>query len=232
MPNKIHHLKLDTIDSTQVNLQSYLRENNNFDTNYLTSAIKQSSGRGRGQNSWVHFKNSLAFSFTLTPNSEFTLTSLEVGVILSQYIEDRFQIRPSVKWTNDIFNKDFKKIGGILINNSKRLVVGVGINWGKDPETRKEFSHSQLFPELILTEDQFHSIPLDIYNFILSNRINSSSVLSEWTKRCCHIGKEVMIKDEHQESRGIFKGIGSLGEALLHKNGKETKVYSGNLFFI
>ena len=63
----MHHAHFETIDSTQLYLKNNYSDlaKKNREKNILISSSQQSKGIGRHGNSWDHYKNSLAFSFSL-----------------------------------------------------------------------------------------------------------------------------------------------------------------------
>ena len=220
----MQHFKLQSCSSTQ----DYLKEKiatikNDF---CLVSTQSQTQGKGRHGNSWQQFNNSLAFSFLLQPNQVVTLTSLEISVLLTEYFNQNILL----KWPNDLLvNRN--KCGGILCNIIDDIViVGVGINLGRIENSNFNFKlpATSIDSERVLVPDEYHSIPEEIYSYIINNRINSEQVLSRWSSLCAHLNSEVIIDSQ----LGIFAGVGSNGEALLKVNDNKTQsIWSGSLFF-
>jgi len=221
------HIHFDAISSTQ----DHLIENcNDYTKDFLVSAKHQSHGRGRSINKWDSYENSLAFSFTLKPAEVLTLTSLEIALLIIKYVKND---SIKLKWPNDILTSDYKKCGGILIqliNNT--AIVGVGLNWGKSADRTDQAYKTQkgvLSSELKLTDTDFEDLPMNIYNYILSHRMSSLEIINQWNENCVHLGKQVSIIDGKDEQKGLFKGIGPAGEAILEIDTKEIKIFSGSL---
>ena len=224
----MHHVHLEETPSTQ----SYLKENwkslYSENPNVLVSTSKQTQGQGRQGNNWHDFPNSLAFSFLLQPNEEFTLSSLELGVLLCRFFKDELKL----KWPNDLINLKNEKCGGILcqVIEKNLLVVGMGINLESDQSVK-----GKLPAGIIQIQETYHNIqeelPEKIYQYILNNRLNQDTIQKEWNQFCFHLNQKVRIEDSNTKEVGTFVGIGPIGEALIqNEEGKIKKVLSGSLF--
>lgn len=105
----------------------------------LVIADEQTEGRGRLGRKWFTPPNSaLAFSLILHPHTtehfhHWTLFSGLAAVSICEVLEQRYALKPQIKWPNDILLNG-KKAGGILIeahwqgNDLMGIVIGVGIN--------------------------------------------------------------------------------------------------------
>jgi BirA family transcriptional regulator, biotin operon repressor / biotin---[acetyl-CoA-carboxylase] ligase len=211
---------LNEIDSTQNYLINLLKDNDSFGgKNILISTNNQTSGRGRGENSWLHQTHALAFSFTLKPLEILTLTSLEAAVNVCKFLN-----KGQVKWPNDILNFNKQKVGGILINIIDGVaVVGVGINLSN--------SANDVYPgiDLELSENYKEVLPIKIYEYFLNNRIFSELVANEWNKLCAHLNSKVTLIENEKKMIGTFKKIGPHGEAQININGELKSFYNGSL---
>lgn len=229
----MHHTHLDSSPSTQAHLKSLLEQNTAIE-DILVSTSLQTEGVGRSGNTWKPTENALAFSFTLKPNEVKTLTSLELGVLICDFLETLGQ-KVCLKWPNDLLTSDLKKCGGILCQliSPDLMIVGIGLNWGEgtveDGDSFK-FPAGSIFPGKDISKSEQESIPSDIFNYILSNRIDASELPSRWEKSCMHLNKKIKIVDGKNESTGTFVGIGKIGEALLEVEGKTQSFVSGSLF--
>lgn len=219
------HIKLDSIESTQTYLKDHFQ--NHFDSNFLVSAREQTNGHGRKQRSWFQFDKSICFSFTLPKRENITLSTLEISCHVVNYLKSEFGFQGSVKWPNDILDQDQKKCGGILVDLFKEtLIVGVGLNFGKN----EEFGNIKA-PNLI--DEDYHLLPAKIYTNILSIFPQSDEwVVNFWTQNCSHINQVVSIEDDGLQFVGNFKGIGEFGEALvIDSENKLHKIFNGTLRF-
>lgn len=229
----IKHIHLPTCDSTQDYIK--LLKKAKSDRDILVSCDQQLKGYGRKLNSWQQFPNSLAMSFTLEPSEILSLTPLEVGIIISDFFKKFFEIDLFLKWPNDLFTQNKEKVGGIIMQNSDFLYVGLGVNLGDIPESQVKKIESSYHVGSINLNKEFHlqSLSLQIYQYILHNRIKSmDSLYYRWNKLCLHKNQKVAIEDKDFKIVGIFKGIGKDGEAIIQSESSISKIYSGSLTFI
>lgn len=233
----IKHIKFEEIDSTQ----SWLKENvsNHLGEDVLVSTRHQTSGVGRLGNNWSQFGSSIAFTFSLKPTDPITMTPLEIGVHIVNFFNE-LNIDLLLKWPNDILIKEddcLKKVGGILCHyhDKETLLVGIGINLDQKSlpnESGFKFSPGALSTSLVEKNNFYHDIPLSIYEYILTRRLNSVSTKDEWSKHSCHLNKNIKIVDGSKETQGLFSGLGENGEALLTHEGRTHKVISGSLWIL
>jgi len=218
----MHHIHLDQCASTQEYLKNYLEEGSFQEV--IISCSEQTDGKGRQGKSWIQGSHSLAFSFSLKPNPIVSLTSLEIGVLISMFFKSKFSLDIKLKWPNDLMVQDFKKCGGILCQTyEKYLLVGVGINLGEIDFSPKDLSIEIASLPIIGNQKD---LPQEIYNYILQNRLSPEMTRSSWESLCAHLNREVVIENE----RGFFMGIGESGELLLKTNLGIKKIFSGSLF--
>lgn len=219
-------IHLEEVDSTQ----SYLKQNyHNLHQEILVSTSHQTGGHGRRGTTWKHLDQALAFSFTLNPNEELTLTPLEVGCLLAEF----FSPVLNLKWPNDLINDRKEKVGGIICQLvGDVIVVGVGINLYIDPTEHFNFPYpiGGLFKERSDLKDNFHStLPIKLYHYILKNRLSAQQVSDNFIKYCSHLNQHVQIIDHDKQYTGYFLGISTLGEAIIQLNGKRTNILTGSL---
>ncbi len=221
------HIHLEKCASTQLylsdNIDEMMEESKISSEDYLVSTTKQISGVGRTGNQWDDLEQALAFSFSLKPNSTFSITPLEVGCILVNYFKNNFKKNIYLKWPNDLLTVDGKKCGGIICNYQAQnmVIVGVGINLSM-PKEEKDTTYYKTpvgFIDLgkeVLAKGNFRQdLPADIYNYILKNRLSSEAVVENWSKNCLHIKKNIQISDETFDYSGKFIGISDNGEAIV-----------------
>ncbi|MCX5781235.1 MAG: biotin--[acetyl-CoA-carboxylase] ligase [Elusimicrobia bacterium] len=99
-------------------------------------AERQSYGRGRFSRNWFSPRGGLWFSIILYPkispekNLQFSLIT---AISLCETLGKMFNIKPLIKWPNDIIYNE-KKLGGILVesalisNRVKWTIIGAGLN--------------------------------------------------------------------------------------------------------
>jgi len=221
------HIHLDSVDSTQNELKKHLEMFPEM-TEVLISTEKQLSGRGRENKKWLVLDGALAFSFLLAPNTEITLSTLEIGLLISDFFESEYQSPLMLKWPNDLMTIEKIKCGGILTSLiGNQLLVGVGINlFQSNNDPRTEYAYQYALNSQ-LKDDFKKTLPAAIYAYLLKNRLSPEEVIKRWNEKCCHLNMRVEILDRESLQSGVFNGIGARGEALIDGH----PVYSGSLTF-
>ncbi len=216
----IKQLHFDECDSTQDVLKEQLTLNGIHES-ILISCSNQKNGRGRGNNQWTFLDGSLCFSVNLIPHREYSLTALEISLLITKFFDGSIL---NLKWPNDILNKDQKKVAGVLIQSFQgTLMTGVGINlfsnedmWGGVYDSKFEFDKKAWAFELT--------------KFITQNRYqDTEQLIHEWEEKCAHRGEKVIITEGDEATEGTFIGLGKLGEARIMTLSGEKKFYNGSL---
>lgn len=231
---KLNHHHLPVCLSTQ----KYLIENfTELPFPSLITTDEQVKGVGRKGNEWLSNPTSLTFSFSLLGLEPLTLTPLEIGVLLCRFFKENFNKELLLKWPNDLMNINHEKVGGIICNHmgDGKVVVGVGINGEIDIHT---IDHSKFPPGNFLDascrETGFKkNLPMVIAEYILSHRLSSNNVQSEWPKFCFHLDKKVKLVEGDSVIEGTFKCVGTNGEAVIsNRNNEEIAAVAGSLFIL
>lgn len=227
------HIHLLECCSTQTFLKGSIERNECKNIPSLVSTSRQTGGRGRGQNQWIHSDNALAFSLALDAHPEPMLTPLEMGSILINYFQQQTH-QLYLKWPNDLLNSQGQKCGGILCSLMERkiVVVGIGINLGKSDfqdVPKNAITPGCIDDKKILAEQDKQDIPLDISQYLLKNRMTAKQILQTWNNYCFHQGKKVLVSDGNNSLSGLFQGITSKGEAIIENNGIHEYATTGSL---
>lgn len=224
----MQHIHLDQVASTQTHL---LEEFSDIPRHLLISCEKQTEGFGRRGSGWDSYQESLCFSCTISPNKNMSLTALEIPIIIRNFFEIEFKKDLQLKWPNDLM-KNSKKCGGIIISSTGKdnMVLGLGLNIGKieNIESYPIAATSVFDIDMVFCK---RNLALKIYRFILDNRLSEAEVLAAWKVHCTHIDKEVQILEDSNGSKGVFKGIGPSGQALLDIDGNIQEFFTGTLRF-
>ena len=235
----------DSIDSTQ-NYAIKIASNPKEDGTIII-AEKQTGGKGRRGRKWLSPKGGIWFSIILHPKFELdvaTVFPLAVSLALALAIKKTLGIKTELKWPNDVL-LDEKKVAGILTDTSiesnkiENLVLGVGINFNinsKQIEKQLEKSKNFYGASSLVKDDNASKINL-IHSFLgelenLYEDLNSGKsqkVIKEWMKYSSTIGKEVTISDEQKKITGKAKKIDSDGALIVIQQGKEHKVFAGDV---
>lgn len=232
----MYHKHFNTIHSTQIFLRDNLVELKSHSDEVLISANEQTLGIGRKGSHWDTYNNSLAMSFTMSPNRVPTLTPLEIGVLIIEFLNSEYNIPIKLKWPNDLLTIQGKKCGGIIAQyiSTDTVIAGLGLNLGNlaidNQPTHYKHGLGNVSDTLELIPEDQKDIPLKIYQFILKNRIiDEQEMQSRFEKACIHIGKNVNVDDDSLDYTGVFLGIGKNGEALVNIDGVTRSFLSSSL---
>ena len=92
----------ESISSTQ----DYLKENFHHllehDKNILVSTSHQTNGHGRHNKRWITPPGNLAFSLTLKAADVKTLSTIEIAIIIRNFLLQKFSFEIDIKWPNDL----------------------------------------------------------------------------------------------------------------------------------
>jgi BirA family transcriptional regulator, biotin operon repressor / biotin---[acetyl-CoA-carboxylase] ligase len=218
----IRQIHLTDCDSTQDVLKEQLHSSSGGDT-LLVSCENQTSGRGRGENTWKSMPGTLCFSMNLGPHQILSYTAIEIAVIISEFFLTKGKLL-QLKWPNDLWNEKLLKCGGILVQGTQNnLLAGIGLNlFSHDP------AFGGIFQEPFVVNKKEYA--LELASYIQDHRINETSVLrARWLLRCGHLNQMVRVTEGSDVIEGIFQGLGDFGEALIGTDNKVQKIYNGSL---
>lgn len=204
----------------------------------LIIADEQTAGRGRFSRRWLTPPGAaLAFSLVIRPStSEQTclpLFSPFTGLVISLAIEEITQLKPQLKYPNDILLAG-KKCAGILVeaawqgNQLKAAVIGAGVN---------VMHHSTpppgevLFPATSLEEEtgfplQREELLATILRHFFSwrSRLGTDEFMAAWDQRLAFRGKTVSISlPSGMILSGTVQGIDQEGALLLQLNSGDIR---------
>ncbi|OBT77963.1 hypothetical protein VF21_04289 [Pseudogymnoascus sp. 05NY08] len=164
----------DVVTSTNTILEKNQKLLSHLPNGFTATATAQVAGRGRGSNVWVSPVGSLIFSTCIRHSLELSakapvifvqyLAAIAIAEGIKTYGKGYEDIPVKLKWPNDIYaldptkpgNKEYVKIGGILVNSSYssgnyNLVVGIGINTtNAAPTTSLNALRPQHLPEFTI----------------------------------------------------------------------------------
>lgn len=245
LPNRLKHkvlLYAPHIPSSQTLLEKNNILRKTLEPYSMCVVSHQTSGRGRGTNSWISQLGCLQFSLIL-PNVD------SKGIVFLQYIcvlalcesLRSFEVdESSIKWPNDLYLSN-KKISGALITCSWNgeafdIIIGIGINIDNQAPTYsinqylRSMGKDELKQEKLLA-DLFTRIH-DMINEFIESDYNFSKVFSQRYYNCwLHNGQQVALA-EYKNMRGTITGINN--EGFLSVRGENNVIYSlqpdGNSF--
>jgi BirA family biotin operon repressor/biotin-[acetyl-CoA-carboxylase] ligase len=230
-----------TIDSTNAEAMRLAAEGAPEGT--LVVADEQTAGRGRAGRRWFTPPGSgLAVSLVLRPvlpANQIGHLGLLGGVATVQAIESLCNLRPKLKWPNDILVNE-KKVAGILGESSHQasgpewMVLGIGINVNTGPPSGTEARHKASF----LTEQSGH--PLNRVRLLLElvralaehyPQLGQTSLVTAWERRMIWRGKRVRVLNPGGTPiEGIALGLAPDGELRLQlHNGRIMSITAGDV---
>jgi BirA family biotin operon repressor/biotin-[acetyl-CoA-carboxylase] ligase len=214
----------------------------------LVIAEQQLRGRGRKSRLWDSpFNKGLWFSLILRPQlpaARAGLIPFLAGVSIAEAIQKFVGLAPSVKWPNDLLLNG-KKFCGILSEVEfqddliKFIILGIGINvhhkQGEFPEEfQKRATSLQIESNLRLDRSELLAeIMLQLEeHYKLMKQNGFKQIITNWKKRCPHLGKEVTIIQDDEKLDGIFEDLNDEGCLLLRtKEGELKKIITGDLIY-
>ena len=238
----------DSINSTQNQAMKMTSDSKN--NGAIIIAQKQTGGKGRLGRRWISPKGGIWLSVILYPEfdiSVVTLFPIASALALSMALEKCFDIKPELKWPNDITIKG-KKVAGILVdaslesNKIENLVLGVGINFDvKIKEIEKDLKNTPNFYGVSsLRKFKKETTPVHLVQtflielekiFDLLNVGQTKKIIKEWTKKSSTIGKNVELITKEGKITGKAVKIDEDG-ALVISNKKITRVIAGDIIHL
>ena len=195
----------------------------------------QTNGFGRRGTKWLSSKNkSLTFSLILKEQQQYNhLLSLKIGISIVEGIKQDTGINTTLKWPNDIMINN-KKIGGILIEKKKKMiVVGIGINVKENYNDLHPMIKNQSTSLNIIdnSEISIEKLLANILNKFEKNYYekNSEKIIKKWETKCAHMNKNIKFHNNKIITNGIFKGINKNGAAIINIHGNKKIIFGGGI---
>ena len=236
----------DTVDSTQNYAIEISKKKN--ESGSVVISQRQTAGRGRMNRKWITIKGGLSMSVVLHPKfdaSVSTLFPMAASLALATAIQKTINIKPNVKWPNDVVIKG-KKVAGMIADASiqsnliESMVLGVGINFKVDTKhLERQLKKTENFygvASLLKVNDSTNPLEM-IQNFLselekiiaLLDRGETNKIIQRWEKISNTIGKKVSVKTNNGTITGIAKKINSDGSLNIVKNGKIQRLLVGDI---
>lgn len=204
-------------------------------------AEEQTAGRGRSGRAWVApARTGLLLSVLLRPAVPLARLgglALVVGVAVAETIETAANLRPRLKWPNDVWLGD-RKVAGILITThglggGAFAVLGVGLNVNADREALPDGATS-LMAETGRVFDRDAVLALLVARLHRAYRgfetSGGSPSLADWRRRAALVGEEVKIDIGGSDRSGVFHGVDDDGAlVLMRADGVEERIVAGEL---
>ncbi len=212
----------------------------------LVIAEKQQQGRGRLSRQWDSpFNRGLWFSIILRPGlpaSKAGLIPYLGSVSVAEAMEKLYQLKPNLKWPNDVLING-KKMCGILseaeFKNGKIdfIILGIGINanqkekdWTPELkdiatslriELEKRVDRAEFLAEVLLQLEK---------NYEDSQLTGFKNIVNNWKVRCPKYHKSIVVQQENEQLEGRFADIDENGFLILEtESGDRKKIVAGDL---
>ena len=236
----------DTVDSTQNYAIEISKKKN--ESGSVVISQRQTAGRGRMNRKWITIKGGLSMSVVLHPKfdaSVSTLLPMAASLALATAIQKTINIKPNVKWPNDVVIKG-KKVAGMIVDASiqsnliESMVLGVGINFKVDTKhLESQLKGTKNFygvASLLKIDDTTNPLKI-VQNFfselekiiVLLDQGETSKIIQRWEKISSTIGKKVSVKTNDGIITGLAKKINSDGSLNIVKNGKVQRLLVGDI---
>ncbi len=232
--NKAPVYYIDTVNSTMKLAEDFFSSQSAI-AGMVFMAGMQTAGRGRVPGrKWEAVKDqNLLFTLVLT-KEEMGVNPLPivVGLGVSKYLENHHQLKPEVKWPNDIYING-RKIAGIIIESRKGLFnIGIGININ---QTEFPKSISETVTSLAMEKNDKFDLLLELELILteLKEVLGCHSWHNDISSRLYNVGKEVSVSTgipgKEKKVTGVIEDIGSSGQLLLKSEGSLLEIYSGEI---
>lgn len=236
----IHYFR--KLDSTNIYAKNLLK-NGASEGDIVISDI-QKSGRGRKNRVWYSPFGGLWFSvilFPIIPPQNAMLITMTCSVSIAQGIYEIIDVKPEIKWPNDLLIHD-KKVCGILteldaeIDKINYSIVGIGINVNnkiinelKDiavslkEVTGFDISRVELLRSILKNLDKN-------YSMLKSNKYED--IRNLWFSFSNMIGQKIKVDNEKSTLIGIVKNIDENGCLILDVKGKIKRIITGDISYL
>lgn len=230
-------IKKDVISSTN----EFIKEQYESLDNYTVVTAKyQTSGRGRMTRIWEsNDSDNILMSLLIKEFKERTdlnllslVASMSVHKFLSKYINNLY-----IKWPNDIL-VDNKKICGILLegkmnNNSKMIVIGIGININQK-NFNEDINHLTTSLKKELNKDfDINLLTLELAEILVNDIeefLNGSNIFLDYIKSKLYgLNKQIEYTRNNTLCEGTILDIHNDGRLIVKENDQILYINSGEI---
>ena len=206
---------------------------------FVVVAKKQTLGRGRMQRTWFSKEGAsicMSVGFDMQGVSSDLLASATVraGIEVCKRLSEVCKEKLFLKWPNDIYSRDGRKIAGMLaeltqVNNGYNIIFGIGINYDLSDclsEIPSEISDKVADIRSILKTDKLIATIIAITTKAIVNALSQKdlSSLSEFEKFDWLFNKNVDVVVGAENFLGIAQGINEYGNLLVRLPDNSIKV--------
>ena len=202
----------------------------------LVVAESQTKSRGRFARSWISAPGNLYCSTILYPPIEvLPFMSIMAGVAVARAIEKSTNLKPTVKWPNDVLVNG-KKVAGVLTecavqgNEVSYLIIGIGVNIALDESVFQgdlkggTSLNIQLGAEIdrcSLARRLIHDL-----DYMYSELVKGDAPISEWQAMIDTVGKDIEVVVGEERLFGTAESLDGYCNLVLRLPNGETRVLS------
>ena len=197
---------------------------------------------------WITVKGGISISVILYPKFDASISTLfpiAASLALATAIQTTLNLKPEVKWPNDVILNG-KKVAGMIVdaniesNTIENMILGVGINFKVDAKSlEKQLIRTENFygvTSLLRSTNNNNPILL-IQKFLyelekiitLLEEGKSDLIIQKWGKISNTIGKRITVNTNDGKITGLAKKINTDGSLSIIKNGKTVKLLVGDI---
>lgn len=210
----------------------------------IVIAEQQTEGKGRRGRAWITppGKN-LAMSVVLRPElppSRAPEVTLVAAVALAETLNEA-GVTARIKWPNDV-QLEGKKVAGILTElmadteRVQAIVLGLGVNLNSGPD---DFPDEVKALSTSVRTARGSSVPRALFTSALLSHLEGwlerwtqegfEPVRSAWKALSATLGKEILVKGEKVELRGVAEDIDEGGALLVRTEKGLERVLAGDV---
>lgn len=212
----------------------------------LVAAESQAGGRGRVGRTWLSTDNSVAMSFSASPNIDITSYPL-VALIAALSIAKALGEDIRIKWPNDILIGD-KKVCGVLCElhsceSINYAIIGIGVNIGQSSGARLDLPHATTLMDEGISISKEEIITRIYNNFLESLEVFEEAgfkpFAKEYNERLAHLDEEVILLDSASHGgnieeaevvlQGVCKGVDEGGKLMIEDKSGLHLISTGEL---
>lgn len=203
-------------------------------------AREQSGGRGRNERPFYSAKDkglylSVLLKESFSPQQQMKLTAL-CALALQRAVWECCRLSCSIKWVNDLYYKRYK-LAGILCETLYQgqtgniCVIGFGVNIYEQSFPQMNGNH----PASLADFCQTPPTPLQLARVLLEHlgqclrHIDDPAWMDAYRACSCVIGQQVEIRQGARTFLAYVKDIDEQGQLIIHANGKQTTLCSGEI---
>ncbi len=208
-------------------------------------AESQIAGRGRLGRKWFSPPGTgIWMSLILKPQlppTQLSKLTLVAAVALSQAIYDQLNVRPLVKWPNDLYWNG-RKLSGILtelageMGRLESVILGVGLNVNQKPadfpaEIREQAASLWMIKERPVDRKALLRHYLEVLEAEYFQALNNGfdGVLEYCRQYSYTLGRHVTVTNGAQTFSGTAVAIDGDGGLIIDQDGQHRKVIAGDV---